>query len=52
MYCADQEQDNLRSSREERLVPPNYDTIIELLKLGLKAMLVILGLGMVLSTIS
>ncbi|KAJ6938719.1 hypothetical protein NC651_005221 [Populus alba x Populus x berolinensis] len=28
-----------------RLVPPNYDTIVELLKLGLKAMLVILGLG-------
>ncbi|KAG6783884.1 hypothetical protein POTOM_009566 [Populus tomentosa] len=42
---ADQEQENLRSSREGRLVPPNYDTIVELLKLGLKAMLVILGLG-------
>ncbi|KAG6785877.1 hypothetical protein POTOM_007468 [Populus tomentosa] len=42
---ADQEQENLRSSRESRLVPPNYDTIVELLKLGLKAMLVILGLG-------
>jgi hypothetical protein len=39
---------NLRSSREGRLVPPNYDTIVELLKLGSKAMLVILGLGMVL----
>ncbi|XP_052306579.1 uncharacterized protein LOC7480678 isoform X2 [Populus trichocarpa] len=41
----DQEQVNLRSSREGRLVPPNYDTIVELLKLGSKAMLVILGLG-------
>ncbi|XP_011012286.1 PREDICTED: ankyrin repeat-containing protein At3g12360-like [Populus euphratica] len=39
MFCADQ------SSREGRLVPPNYDTIVELLKLGSKAMLVILGLG-------
>lgn len=52
MYCADQEQVNLRSSRERRLVPPNYDSIVELLKLGSKAMLVILGLGMVLSIIS
>ncbi|KAJ6405673.1 hypothetical protein OIU84_013601 [Salix udensis] len=30
---------------ESRLVPPNYGTIFELLKLGSKTMLVILGLG-------
>lgn len=35
----------LESAGESRLVPPNYGTIFELLKLGSKAMLVILGLG-------
>ncbi|KAJ6685028.1 REPEAT PROTEIN putative-RELATED [Salix purpurea] len=33
------------SAGESRLVPPNYGTIFELLKLGSKTMLVILGLG-------
>ncbi|KAJ6392037.1 hypothetical protein OIU77_025905 [Salix suchowensis] len=33
------------SAGKSRLVPPNYGTIFELLKLGSKAMLVILGLG-------